>query len=336
MDDLTEHLISKLKTLDETIWEQQVSHPQIEAWLDNFAPDRPGVTSERLHCLYLLGQFMYFGDRQIRELLKAIFRDLYKYPLIEEIRRANGDTLDLAFIKARFDEELQKTRFLGMGNPSESGTHLLYFFRQENDLGKKLFIHSHQIFTRRSEIPKSGLMRLLYAIASIFGHNRLALKDPNVKRYVFIDDICGTGSQAEDYSTEILVGLKARKPDAEASYFSLFATSEGLDYVRRNTLFDKVDSIFELDETFKCFDPESRYFQPADTRIDQAFAEQVCRTYGQALFPRHPLGYGNGQLMLALHHNTPDNTLPIFWCDEFGKQAWVPIFRRYPKHYGWF
>jgi hypothetical protein len=336
MDDLSEHLINKLKTLDETIWERRVSLPHIEAWLDNFAPDVPGKPSERLHGLYLLGQFMYFGDRQIRELLKAIFRDLYKYPIIEEIRTSNGDTVDLNLITKRFEEELRKTRFLGVGNPSESGTHLLYYFRQENKLGKRLFIHGHQIFTRRLQPGKGLLQKLTGLLTKIFSQDPLALRDPDVKRYVFIDDLCVTGTQAEEYSAEILTRLKALNRNAEISYFSVFATRSGLNYVRARTVFDKVDCIFELDETFKCFDSKSRYFQPPDTRINPAFAEQVCRTYGLQLFPAHPLGYGDGQLLLGLHHNTPDNTLPIFWCDEVGKTAWVPIFRRYPKQYGWF
>lgn len=33
-----------------------------------------------------------------------------------------------------------------------------------------------------------------------------------------------------------------------------------------------------------------------------------------------------------MHHNTPDNTLPIIWFDE-DKSMWTPIFRRYNKNY---
>lgn len=334
MQELREQLITKLKTLDETIWEGKVKTPSIEAWLENFIQDRAGVTSERIHGLYLLGQFMFFGDRQIRELLKAMFRDLFKYPIIEQIRRANGDTLDLNHINARFAEELKNTRFLGVGNAAESGTHLLYFFRQENQLRKSLFIHSHQIFTRRhAEGQKLMPKWLVRLIAAIKGRT-LALRDPDVKRYIFIDDVCGSGSQAEEYSAEILADLKSLKPDATVAYLSLFATSEGLQYVRNNTLFDAADCIFELDETFKCFCPNSRYFQPAVTSIDPDFAKEMCLKYGRRLFPRHPLGYSDGQLLLGLHHNTPDNTLPIFWSEESNALPWSPIFKRYPKIYG--
>ena len=335
MQELREQLIHKLKTLDETIWEGKVKTPSIEAWLDNFMQDGPGVTSERIHGLYLLGQFMFFGDRQIRELLKAMFRDLFKYPLVEQIRKSGGDTLDLDHINSRFAEDLKHTRFLGVGNAAESGTHLLYFFRQENQLKKDLFIHSHQIFTRRriQGGSKRTLKWLFHLIAAIRGRT-LALRDPSVRTYIFIDDVCGSGSQAEEYSTEILQDLKSLKPDARVAYLSLFATSKGLSHVRNNTLFDAADCIFELDDTFKCFCTDSRYFQPVVDSIDPDFAKEMCLKYGRQLFPRHPLGYADGQLLLGLHHNTPDNTLPIFWSEESSGKAWSPIFKRYPKIYG--
>jgi hypothetical protein len=335
MEDLKETLIKKLKTLDETIWEGRVRSPQLEAWLDNFSEDIEGTASERIHGLYLLGQFMYFGDLQIRELLKALFRDLFRYPIVAEIRRSANDTLDLAYINQRYGEEQEQTRFLGIGNPAESGTHLLYFFRQENQLPKTLFIHSHQIFTRRrndalSKIKPKWLRKLIGAIRG----RTLALRDPNVKRYIFIDDICGSGSQAEEYSVEILQDLKSLKPDADVAYLSLFATSEGLKHIRTNTLFDRAGCIFELDETFKCFCPDSRYFKPAVETIEPEFAKQMCLKYGRQIFPNHPLGYDDGQLLLGLHHNTPDNTLPILWGDDPGSLVWAPIFKRYPKIYG--
>lgn len=317
-EDLVEQLFSKLKTLNETIWEGKVNRPRIQEWLSNFKIDQSGLSDEGLHMLYLLRQFMYFGDSQIRELLKALYRDLYKYPIVERIRKDNNNTSDYHFISEAFCDKLVKTRFLGMGNPSESGYYLLYYFRQENRLPKTLFIHSHQIFNR-------------YGAPS----STTSLRSPDVERYVFIDDLCGSGTQAKDYSEQVLQDLKRLNPTIQVSYYTLFATTEGLNEVRGNTLFDRVESIFELDDTFKCFSPTSRYFQPEDSRINQQFAEATSQKYGLSLFPHHPQGYKDGQLLLSLHHNTPDNSLPIFWYDEPGGTQWVPIFRRYPKYYGW-
>jgi hypothetical protein len=75
--------MAKIKTLNETVWERRATDPTITEWLDNFAPPSVAAPDERAHALFLLSNFMYFGDREIRGLLKALYRDLYRYPIIE-------------------------------------------------------------------------------------------------------------------------------------------------------------------------------------------------------------------------------------------------------------
>ena len=134
-DALFSYLIRKLKTLNDTVWEQRAPWPKVDTWLRNFLPDQPGqLHSEQMHALYLLGRFMYFGDIEMRELLRALYRDVFKYPIVAGIRRAHAHTRDYDLLASLFSQELHRTRFLGIGNPSESGTHLLYHFRQENSL----------------------------------------------------------------------------------------------------------------------------------------------------------------------------------------------------------
>lgn len=119
-----------------------------------------------------------------------------------------------------------------------------------------------------------------------------------------------------------------------ASYFVIFATSCGLDEVRRSTKFDEVEAVFELDDTFRTLEENSRVFRTSDVALDRLAVRATCQKYGHLLWPADPLGYRNGQLLLGFSHNTPDNTLPIFWSggEEAGKN-WVPAFRRYDKIY---
>ena len=42
---------------------------------------------------------MYFGSREIRELLGALYRDLVKYPIVASIRKANRNTRDIDLLK---------------------------------------------------------------------------------------------------------------------------------------------------------------------------------------------------------------------------------------------
>ena len=88
---LSDKLFTKIKIFSETIWDREARQPQIEDWLANFSTPANGTEDEcKLHALYLLSQFMYFGSRQMRELMRVLFRDLYKYPLVEQIREENG------------------------------------------------------------------------------------------------------------------------------------------------------------------------------------------------------------------------------------------------------
>jgi hypothetical protein len=318
---LKDELLGKIKILATTIWEDK--NPKVfQKWRENFQQHDDPKKCEELHALYLLSQFMYFGSRQMRYLLKSLYRDQFRYPVIESIRKANGNTTNLGFINSKYDEELKNTRFLGVGNPSESGCHLLYYFRQENILSKDLFIHTHEIFTRKGREKK------------------LALKTPSISRYVFIDDFTGSGEQAGGYSKEIISDIKALNPDAVTEYILLFATQKGLQSIRAATKFDYVRSVFELDETYKCFGPKSRYNPPAKLGLDWSFAKSMCEKYGSIFATLddslygHTLGYKDCQLMIGFNHNTPDNSLPIFWFDNPKAFPWDPVFRRYPKVYG--
>jgi hypothetical protein len=140
------------------------------------------------------------------------------------------------------------------------------------------------------------------------------------------------GLRSVDYIK--LLPSRAAQCRIQISYFVLFGTTTGMDFVRKNTAFDVVHCIYELDDTFRCFSPSSRYFPSPSQEITVTFAEQMCRLYGGLLVPDDPLGYDDGQLLIGFHHNTPDNTLPIFWYDEPGGTNWMPIFKRYPKNYG--
>lgn len=336
LDDYRERLMGNLKVLNETIWERRMPEPRIEAWLKNFATSVPADSEKNsLHALHLLSQFMYFGSRELKALLLALYRDLYRYPLIQEIRQREKNTLDSALVSRAFKDELKATRFLGVGNPSESGVHLLYYFRQENNLPKDAFIHTHEIFSRRGPAQNPGC----FSIPGLKTDRRpeLTIRDPSIRHYVFLDDLCGSGTQAIDYSREILQTLSDMGSKAKVYYYVLFATSAGIKRVRENSSYDRTACVFELDETYRCLD-SSRYFDPPVPGIDRAYARDLCERYGARLLPEDPLGYKNGQLLVGFHHNTPDNTLPVIWSDDvpYGSQArWEPAFRRYWKKYTW-
>jgi hypothetical protein len=317
-----DRLLKKITTYYSTIWKDRWRDNRHNEWLNNFNNDDIDNGIERLHAIYLLSKFMYFGNTELRELLKCLYRDLFKYPIIAKIRQQNKDTTDKKILDFEFEKEISKTRFLGVGNPSESGVHLLYYFRQENSLSKDFFINTHEIFKTTIIYEKDKNDLDIYRIET-------SLKDDKISRYIFIDDFCGSGTQAKRYSREIIATIKMLKPEIEVHYLMLFGTEDGIQTIKTDTKFDRVESIFSIDKTFKCFSDESRYFSKQIEDIEKDVCKAICEKYGQTLCADHPLGYKNGQLLLSLFHNTPDNTLPIFW----GENDWAPIFKRFHKIY---
>ncbi len=310
---IVEELLHKIKIFNETVWEHRVSRKKVNNWLNNFEDN------ERRDLLFLLSQFIYFSKFQIDNMLVAIYRDFFKYSIVEKFRMSNSDTLDESLIKAHLDSVLVKTRFVPIGNPSESSAKLYYDFRTANKLKKELFIEQAEIDS---------------------------LVGSDIDYFIFIDDICGSGNQVISYTRSIVENIKKKFPHAKVAYYTLVASEKGFDYVKRYTNFDILNSVIFLDESYKCFESNSRFFKNNDLGIDINNLKLVCEKYGYNLFEsiivrdggdsitakNHQLGYNNGQLMLGFHHNTPDNTMPIFWYNE-DMIPWQPIFERKNKVY---
>lgn len=294
------------------MWGGHLNWPDVERWLANFAGERKA--EERLHALFLLSHFSYFNSQLMRALLRSLYRDLIQYPILAGLRRVNENTLDWAVLKPLYEAELKKTRFVGLGNPSESGTHLLYYFRQENALAARLFVHPHQLYDSRAEGAQ-----LASALA----------------RVVFLDDFCGSGRQVRRYTRNILPRIRDENANIHLSYYPLFATAQGLDRVRRSAAFDEVDTLCELDDSFAAFSRTSRYFVDRHEGVDREFASTMCKRYGQLIEPSAPMGFRNCQLLVGFAHNIPNNTLPIFWSEGGDQYRWNPVFQRYRKGVAW-
>lgn len=308
-------LQKRIQVLSDEVWEHSVEGEDVRRWLTNFVGSALTEDLERLHALYLLANFNYFGLREVREMLKSIYRDLFRYPIVQTIRSARGGTRDPALIAQGFATELDGTRFLGMGNPSESGGHLLYYFRQTNQLSKNHFIHEHEVLEEAIGVTP----------------NSFAIK--NLKRLVFIDDLMGSGDQAVEYSRKVVTHFRAvahaQSVDLKMSYFTLFASQDALDRVRKLP-FDSVEAVHVLSESERAFSTTSRLYALPPAGITSSDARLFAETYGKAIAPGFPLGWKDGQLLLGLHHNVPDNSLPIFWVSEEWS-SWEPVFPRFRK-----
>lgn len=315
-EDLEAEFMNAIQALNASVWRNRVDARTIEEWLKEFGTDCQPGSAGRLHALYLLSRFMYFGDEEVRALLRALYRDHFRYPIIAEIRSQSEHTRDATVLSSKFEAALAQTRFLAMGNPSESGTHLLYHYRQENGLSSKQFISTHEIFDLTAKEP--------------------VLADLTIKRYVFIDDFCGSGNQGLRYSKALLPRIAdtaqlAGVAKPQIAYHVMVATTNGLRRLRQEAKFDVIACVLELDDSFQAFGETSRYFRNPPQGIQRDLARALAYDVGEQLSPGEALGYNDTQLMLGFVHNTPNNTLPIFWHPGHANRTWHPVFRRYYK-----
>ena len=315
-EDVESRLLEKVKILNQLLWEGRANRPAVEQWLENFNGAYTSSDVERRHALYLLSKFLYFGRIEIRELLRAMFRDLIQQPLTSQGRKHLADQNDFAKAHQSFLRELERTRVLGLGNPSESAAYMLYNFRSVNRLPTELFPNFYELFAKALNSSDNEWL------------------NTEVRRIIFVDDFCGTGVQAVELSSKYLPIITQATENTGLSvekwYLTTLATSSGLAYVRANTLFDYVASVSELDDSYRAFEPGAQLFADPPQGITGSTAEGLARYYGERLFPSHPIGYGNSQLLVGFHHNVPNNTLPIFWFDE-EDPLWSPIFPRISK-----
>lgn len=328
--------LNNVKQLSRWIWKEEVLDENIEEWLSNF----DGIVDnnkehEQLNALFLLKQYMFFSIIEVREMLSSLYQSKFFKPKLHKLRKDSGINV-LSDLDSLYKQELSQTRFLGIGNPSESSSLLLYFFRQVNNLRKDLFCNIQDIFSFEENSKISGL--------------KTNSATETINNYVFIDDLTGSGEQASDFfignddvqSLDIFNKIKEYNPSANIYYFTLFSTEEAKKAFIRKGLTDiKIESIFLLDDTYKVFGSESRYFPKLKDEVEPKQAHQVEKEYSfdvsTKYYPRFGLpsgyeyGYRNSQLLLSFFYNTPDNTLPKFWAESTN---WVSMFKRYHKLYG--
>lgn len=313
-----EELISYTKKLSDWLWSGRIRLEHIDSWLEHFDE------KDKITALKLLSQFMFYDLKEIRQALKSMYKDLFLSPLIQGYRKRTG-SYKIDDYKKYLDGEIKKTKFLGVGNPSESSSLLMYFFRQVNNLPKNTFITSCDLFDYES----TG------------GSVQLKLKN-NQTRLIIIDDLSGSGTQATRELKKTIQNIRKLDKDnqVEINYYTIFSTSKAIDKLSKATtseghkMFNKISQLFELDDTYKVFNGKSRYLSDCIENAGKKF-EQHCRTkYHDRCDPPDlevgDCGFDDAQLLLGFFYNIPNNTLPVFWSES---KDWRPIFKRYSKNY---
>lgn len=270
---------------NEMMWDNKFKKPKIEKWLSNFTGEVDDQYYEKRIALWLLLNYVYYNEKEVRHLCKSLFNKFIHLQLVQNIDILGKD------IKTTLFNLLNNVCFSYLGQPSESSAYMLYYFRQENDLRTEYFPKNIE------KLPKS------------------------VDTVIFIDDVTISGSQADKYLER---DCSENKNINNYFLLTLISTEEATKQIKQSEM--EVMSCIQLDDHNKCFSANSLIFNNMEEHIEKG--KKIAKEYGKSLWPRHPLGYKNGEYAFGFFYNTPDNTLPIFWSDVNG---WNPLMKRHLK-----
>lgn len=320
-------LVQTLKDMADTSWGRDtLNYAAIEKWLGNFKGQLYSVEYERILALILAVHMVYYNESDICHLVKLAYKKL-----LHEIMERKGVGLDVA---------ARSMVFLPLGTVSESGPFLSYYFRKENCLPTELFVSSLEIVDRMEYI----------------------------KNVILIDDVSISGGQVDWYIKEMKKkGPFFKEILNNMNVYALFLISTTIAERKLKSHKIKLCAPILMDERSRCFDEESSIYKIFDKSVRDIVRTQskaMAQHYGCPLIVRQyvrngefqrilnekskldenevlenikqkvkkdALGFNDAQMLVALEYNTPNNTLPIIWADDW---QWNPLFKRYDKVYG--
>ena len=161
--------------------------------------------------------------------------------------------------------------------------------------------------------------------------------DPSDSRsIVFIDDMIGTGHQASKY-------VKKLKGDGKIGhqklyYYAIIGLENGINEIKKSGLFEIVLTRKVIYNT--AFDT-GYIFTAEESGVAKDMASTIGEQLTKGLAKIGPLGYENSGALVFFGHNSPNNSLPIFWASgkckileslgEHTEVNWTPLFPRKEK-----
>jgi hypothetical protein len=275
------------------IWENKTCKNDIEDWINNFKPQKK-IDVRKLAIDLLLG-FIYYNESEIQYLCKHAFSEFKRQKIKEEIKKG----LSIRDAEDSFFNSVPKINFIG--KTGDSTGYFAYIFRQVNGLSQPNFINSIK------EIK------------------------PGTNTLIIVDDIVGSGKSIINFHKSLEdEGIFVKYPGITIYYLSLIMTEEGLHRIRNYN--HEINLIYSelLSKNYKTFS-ENTCILADYTTTDREIAKEVCKKIGLFLEGEiYALGFLGSELLIGLHHNIPNNTLPIIWSK---KHDWIPIFSRWEKKY---
>ena len=203
------------------VWKHELTEQEIDKWLSNFTGEVFEKTYEKTLALWLLANFVFYNDNEVRHFCKTLYNNFIHEMLLE---RCHNDFE----IEESIKELLNTSRFYNLGRPGESGAYILYYFRQENELPLDNFIF------HPDDLPNK------------------------INNIVFIDDVTlseGKRGQAAGYIEKIREKYFTKK---RSILLTFITTKKAIKILEEKGI--KIISCVKLDERNKCFSDDSYVF----------------------------------------------------------------------------
>ena len=261
---------------------------KVNRWLDQFDNN-----IERRLMFKLLQNLKFYNEQYVREKLRSINEFIYSN--ITRLRKG----------RERYRREILVSCF---DTPAKSGASIARLYTQENSIISENCCN-------------------LQDIPSILTNPK---RRQRIQAVVFVDDLIGSGGSMIAYISKmkkICGNIFTKNNDLSVFITSVCGLESGVSMVEKSleslnySVQLKVCDL--LTEEAQCFSDFSQIFE---SKAERLRAENIVRRHGKNLYPRHPLGFNNGQLLLTFHQSCPNNSLPILWADE---RDWYPLFKRH-------
>jgi len=259
-------------------------------WLDQFSD----VFDQRL-AFKLLENFKLYTEAEVRERMESLFIQIKR----ELNKRGSVRTIDTS--RKKRDDIL--VTYLDK-SPAKGATYFTKLFVDENG------IYSDNVFT-----PDLIEKRIN--------------DKKNLNCLIIIDDFVGSGQTMVDninnyFTEEVTKLISERGIVVIIGVISGFLKAK--EYIEEKLKFLNIDFkiiiVDLLSDSDKCFNSGSTIFaNPSEMKKAKNLTEQK----GKFLVAKNPLGFSDGQCLIAFPMNCPNNTLPIFWKRS---DNWIPLFER--------
>lgn len=253
-------LMEDLRKRIDVCWSKSINICDIEEWLSNFNGKVYDVHSEKILALVLLCNFIQISHDELLHLCQVV-----NYEFIHS----------LAIIDSNYSQLVKSTTYYPIGNPSESSSLVLYFFRLSNNIPKDKFNNYPQSYS-------------------------------NSEFYIFIDDVSITGTQAHKYLSKFIKDNNIK--NARNIYYLSLIGSEKAKRLIETLDINYISGCF-IDDRLNLFSsPSYTNFNPEESILVKDFLKGYRDEVGF-----DPLGFMGSSLAIGFYYNVPDNSLPIFW-----------------------